>query len=627
MSTLSPLESLLINRCAFPKLVNTPYGQRTVPCGKCLYCRKSHGRTMQQLIHNEMQDATCVQFFTLTYHQFFLPRIILNSTGEEDFPYSVPENASVFRFAPDYQRRTFISQDKKTQIYYPKTQTTETKTLTNKEYKISSHLSHEYNSNSSSDIEENNIGILYTPDLQNFFKRLRKALNTSFNKDIRYFALAEYGGNHFRPHFHILIFTRHFNATEIQNAVYDSWHYGNIDYAGEPSNSTAASNYVSQYVTSTVTTPLLLENISKTRTFHSKYFGLNIIRNNLQLFLTHPFYLATPPTELYKITFYIPNNSNSVLSVKLPSIPTEAQIKSFKKQLNRKHSVTCSSITYEISSEPCDIKVNNYVINYVFPRPFGYARLNDYSTQLILELYDTLNKHFVPTYENFLIWLKNRVIFEQSEIYDLALGLVTNNNPKDTETPSSLLRNANSEILDSYILFYNIQKSKKDIKIFQDYKTYHKALITINQIIDELPTDYELTPLNWSAILISCSHLHNRLLSTFFISKHFCTNIKKALINTIFYDGFTFNWHLYNKKRRQFEQIQKEQQLYSYFSILETNTVFPYECFTEDLGNDPENVKFILPLQKEYLFNQTKHKELNNKLSPIFFDDTEYITY
>ena len=66
MPTLSPLESLLINRCAFPKTVFTPYGLKTVPCGKCLYCRKSHGRTLKSLIHNEMQDANCVQFFTLT---------------------------------------------------------------------------------------------------------------------------------------------------------------------------------------------------------------------------------------------------------------------------------------------------------------------------------------------------------------------------------------------------------------------------------------------------------------------------------------------------------------------------------------------------------------------------------
>lgn len=627
MATLSPLESLLINRCAFPKLVNTPYGQRTVPCGKCLYCRKSHGRTMQQLIHNEMQDATCVQFFTLTYNEFYLPSIILNTTGDEDFPYSVPENACVTRYAPDYTRGTFTSQDKKSQIYYPDVIHQEKKILKNKEYKISLHLSHEYNSKSSSDIEENHIGILFTPDLQNFFKRLRKALNTSFNKDIRYFALAEYGGKHFRPHFHILIFTRHFTATEIQNATYESWHYGNIDYSGTPINTTAATSYVSTYVTATSSTPLLLENISKTRTFHSKFFGLSIIRDNLQFFLTNPFYLSTPPTELFKINFFIPNNNKAVLSVKLPSFPTKTRIESFKKQLKRQHPDISAPITYEISTIPCDIKVNNYVINYVFPRPFGYARLNNYSTQLLLELYDTINKYYTPTYENFLKFLHSNILYNKSEIYDLALGLITSVIDKDTETPSSLKRTATTEILYSYLLFYNLQKSHKDIKLFIDYKNEHDALLNIYKIISELPQDSETTPLQWASLLMTCSALHNRLLSTFFISKHFCLNIKHALLNTQFYDGLTFNWNLYNKKRFQFEQIQKQQQLFTYFSTLETNTVYPYECFTEDLCNNPENAKLILPLQNEYLFNQTKHKELNNKLSPVFFDDTEYITY
>lgn len=626
MPTLSPLQSLLVNRCAFPKQVNTPYGVKTVPCGKCLYCRKSHGRTLNSLIHNEMQDATCVQFFTLTYHEYYLPRIILNSTGEEDYPYSVPENATVIRHCPDIIRGTFLSKDEKTEIYYPLSLTHESIKLKNKEYKISSKLANEYNNSSSSDIQQNHIGILYTPDLQKFFKRLRKALHTTYNKDIRYFALAEYGGKHFRPHFHILIFTKHFNATDIQTAVYQSWHFGNINYSGEPNNVNAAISYVSSYVTATANTPILLEEISKTRTFHSKFFGLGIIKNNLEFFISHPFYILNPPSNLYKVNYYLFNNDDCIFTETLPEIPSQNYIRNKQKKLIAQHSFTNSSITSEISTEPCNIKINSYIINYLFPRPFGFARQNDYLTQILLESYDNfcLDR---KTYYDYILSIFQKCFKGATEIFNLSFGFYSKLWFKDTETPHCLKRNVTDELLEMYLLFYDISLLNPDIKIFQNYKSDLDALNVIQQISDDLPPEYEFTPQQWVKQLIFINDFHNRLLSTYYISKHFCTNIKAQLINTPFYNGISFNWHLYNKKRHQLEELQKKQQLFMYFSTLEQNTLYPYECFTEDLCGDPRNAEYILPLQNEYLYSQTKHKEINNQLSPIFFDDTEYITY
>lgn len=47
---------------------------------------------------------------------------------------------------------------------------------------------------------------LYKPDLQNFFKRLRKIPREYSSKPIRYYAVGEYGSENRRPHYHIILF-------------------------------------------------------------------------------------------------------------------------------------------------------------------------------------------------------------------------------------------------------------------------------------------------------------------------------------------------------------------------------------------------------------------------------------
>lgn len=53
-------------------------------------------------------------------------------------------------------------------------------------------------------------------DLQKFFKRLRKAHSRKARRYIRYYAVAEYGGMSYRPHYHILLFNADIEL--IQNA-------------------------------------------------------------------------------------------------------------------------------------------------------------------------------------------------------------------------------------------------------------------------------------------------------------------------------------------------------------------------------------------------------------------------
>lgn len=85
-------------------------------------------------------------------------------------------------------------------------------------------------------------------DLQLFFKRLRKAQSGTGNSDrIRYYAVGEYGGTTFRPHYHIILF----NA--LQELIQPAWNLGHVHY-GQVSE--ASVGYTLKYISKQGKIPL-----------------------------------------------------------------------------------------------------------------------------------------------------------------------------------------------------------------------------------------------------------------------------------------------------------------------------------------------------------------------------------
>jgi hypothetical protein len=78
-------------------------------------------------------------------------------------------------------------------------------------------------------------------DLQLFFKRLRKAHGKAHNNatPIKYFAIGEYGGRTWRPHYHIIIF----NCKP--ELIQDAWQKGQVHYGNV---SGASIGYTLKYV-------------------------------------------------------------------------------------------------------------------------------------------------------------------------------------------------------------------------------------------------------------------------------------------------------------------------------------------------------------------------------------------
>lgn len=104
---------------------------------------------------------------------------------------------------------------------------------------------------------DNLIPFLNYVDVQNYIKRLRKYLYKQLGsyETLHFYAVGEYGPVHFRPHYHILLFTNSEEVSEVLRYCHDkSWKFGRSDFQIARGG---ASSYVSSYVNSLSSAPLL----------------------------------------------------------------------------------------------------------------------------------------------------------------------------------------------------------------------------------------------------------------------------------------------------------------------------------------------------------------------------------
>ena len=104
---------------------------------------------------------------------------------------------------------------------------------------------------------DNLIPFLNYADVQNYIKRLRKYLYKQLGsyETLHFYAVGEYGPVHFRPHYHILLFTNSEEVSKVLRYCHDkSWKFGRSDFQIARGGS---SSYVSSYVNSLSSAPLL----------------------------------------------------------------------------------------------------------------------------------------------------------------------------------------------------------------------------------------------------------------------------------------------------------------------------------------------------------------------------------
>ena len=104
---------------------------------------------------------------------------------------------------------------------------------------------------------DNLIPFLNYVDVQNYIKRLRKHLSLKLGsyETLHFYAVGEYGPVHFRPHYHLLLFTNSDKVAEVLRYCHDkSWKLGRSDFQRSAGG---ACSYVASYVNSLCASPLL----------------------------------------------------------------------------------------------------------------------------------------------------------------------------------------------------------------------------------------------------------------------------------------------------------------------------------------------------------------------------------
>lgn len=104
---------------------------------------------------------------------------------------------------------------------------------------------------------DNLIPFLNYVDVQNYIKRLRKYLYKQLGsyETLHFYAVGEYGPVHFRPHYHLLLFTNSEKVSEVLRHCHDkSWKLGRSDFQRSAGG---AASYVASYVNSLSAAPLL----------------------------------------------------------------------------------------------------------------------------------------------------------------------------------------------------------------------------------------------------------------------------------------------------------------------------------------------------------------------------------
>lgn len=103
----------------------------------------------------------------------------------------------------------------------------------------------------------NLIPFLNYVDVQNYIKRLRKHLFQKLGnyETLHFYAVGEYGPVHFRPHYHLLLFTNSDKVASVLRCCHDkSWTLGRSDFQRAAGG---AGSYVASYVNSLSAAPLL----------------------------------------------------------------------------------------------------------------------------------------------------------------------------------------------------------------------------------------------------------------------------------------------------------------------------------------------------------------------------------
>lgn len=271
-----------VDHCQHRSFITNRYnGARiAVDCGQCDYCIHKKAKKASMRVKTAGSAFKHSYFVTLTYDNEHVPLFncevldnvyddVLNESGDIHYGYEKHSFVPVSEYScadSSQLRHIFFTQVQGT-IPYNRTLSKyeevkdnwflsmdairsfidKTKTATS--YGAGGEISDRYGNNL--------IPFLNYIDVQNYIKRLRKHLFQQLGsyETLHFYAVGEYGPVHFRPHYHLLLFTNSDEVAQVLRYCHDkSWKLGRSDFQHSAGG---ACSYVASYVNSLCSAPLL----------------------------------------------------------------------------------------------------------------------------------------------------------------------------------------------------------------------------------------------------------------------------------------------------------------------------------------------------------------------------------
>lgn len=271
-----------VDHCQHRSFITNKYtnARIAVDCGQCDYCIHKKAKKASMRVKTAGSAFKYSYFVTLTYDNEHVPLFkcevldnvyddVLNESGDIHFGYEKHSLISVSEYScadSSQLRHIFFTQVQGT-IPFDRTlskyeevkdnwflsmdaiRSFIAKTKSSSPYGKDGELSDRYG--------DNLIPFLNYVDVQNYIKRLRKHLFQQLGsyETLHFYAVGEYGPVHFRPHYHLLLFTNSDKVAEVLRYCHDkSWKFGRSDFQRSAGG---AGSYVASYVNSLCASPLL----------------------------------------------------------------------------------------------------------------------------------------------------------------------------------------------------------------------------------------------------------------------------------------------------------------------------------------------------------------------------------
>jgi hypothetical protein len=359
-------------------------------------------------------------FITLTYRDNVIPRCQA-FYHEDTNTYSIKDDTRRFRKYKDLYRQHICDID---------TSTSDLEMLKTK-------------------VSNDRLPYLCKKDLQLFIKRLRKHLSKYTNERIRYYACGEYGPQHFRPHFHLLVW---FDRTETFKAfnrcLYSAWRFGRI--SSEVSRG-SCSKYVAQYLNSNSCLPKVFSS-DKSKPFccHSSRLGEESLHKSKEEVYQLPF------NEFIRRSLALNGIVQDVFLWRSVESWYFPQCRNYARESlgGKWYAYTLYSVAKKWTDEISPYRQAKFIVQYVYE--YGFT-------------------HFVEEYQRLLLWFTQNQRFSTKKIARC-----------DKDMFEQMFRSIYHDLYISKHFLYNVC----DSKLYGHYPT-HEEISNKIAIIDKHYKDKE----------------------------------------------------------------------------------------------------------------------------------------